>query len=144
MLREAQRWLRGRLGQLELCVESNPSSNLLIGRYERVEDHPAFRLQPLPGGATDGGDTVLLSVNTDNPATFSSCLADELAHIYYALLRRGVAAQDALAWLDRTRTNGWRSRFTLPVSADPAVLEEVLRTARSAAASYGARRRRDS
>lgn len=126
MLREAQRWLRKELGRLEITVESNPSSNLLIGDLLALEEHPAFRLQPLPSQAEPEGGPVLLSVNTDNPITFSSCLADEFAHIYHALLRKQVRAQDALLWLDRVRMNGWRSRFTLPTSARAEALAELL------------------
>lgn len=131
MLQAAQHWLKGVLGRLEIYVESNPSSNLLIGNYLTLTQHPAFRMQPLvPASASGtsaerGGDAVLLSVNTDNPLTFSSNLADEFAHIYFALLRQRVSAQDALAWLERARQNGWRSRFTLPCSADPQTLAQL-------------------
>jgi hypothetical protein len=102
---------------MEITVEANPSSNLLIADYLSAEDHPVFRLQPLPSAPELEGEPVLVSINTDNPITFASCLADEFAHVYYALLRRGVPAQEALAWLDRVRENGHRSRFTLPSSA---------------------------
>lgn len=125
MLGAAQRWLRGLLGRLEITVESNPSSNLLIADYLAIEEHPAFRLQPLPSAPEPTRGAVLLSVNTDNPITFASCLADELSHVYYALLRLGVCAQDALAWIDRVRENGYRSRFTLAESADLRILRRV-------------------
>lgn len=126
MLHAAQRWLRGVLGRLEIHIESNPSSNLLIGNYLAIEQHPAFRMQPLPGAQPPDGGAVLLSVNTDNPLTFSSSLADEFAHIYFSLLRQNVPAKDALSWLEQVRQNGWRSRFTLPKSADADVLRELV------------------
>lgn len=126
LLKAAQRWLRGVLGRMEITVESNPSSNLLIGDFLSVDDHPAFRLQPLPGREDPEGGPVLLSVNTDNPVTFASCLADEFAHIYYALLRKRIPAQDALRWLDQVRENGWRSRFTLAASSVAEDLDELL------------------
>jgi hypothetical protein len=117
MLRAAQRSLRGRLGRMEITVESNPSSNLLIADYLGLDEHAAFRFQPLSGMPEPEGGPVMVSLNTDNPVTFASCLADEFAHVYFALLGRGVAAGDALAWLDRARENGHRSRFTLRASA---------------------------
>lgn len=125
MLHAAQRWLRGVVGALEIHIESNPSSNLLIGDYPAVAQHPAFRLQPLPGTRRGAGDPVPLSVNTDNPITFSSNLADEFAYLYYALLERGVPSADAYRWLARARESGWRSRFTLPASQDAAALREL-------------------
>ncbi len=124
-----QAWLRRKLGQLEITVESNPSCNLLLGNLDSLEHHPAFRLQPLPdagGAASPVGPDVLLSLNTDNPATFASCLADEYAHIFHALSRRDLSARQALAWLDEARRNGMRARFTLAASADQEALQELL------------------
>ncbi len=125
-----QAWLRRKLGQLEITVEANPSCNLLLGNLDSLEHHPAFRLQPLPeavGGATAAvGPDVLLSINTDNPATFASCLSDEYAHIFHALSRRDLSARQALAWLDEARRNGMRARFTLAASADREALRELL------------------
>lgn len=125
MLAKAQKFLRRKLGQLEITIESNPSSNLLIGDFVSLEDHPAFRIQPLPGRRAADDGSVLLSVNTDNPITFATRLADEFAYLYYALIRNGVTADDALAWIDNRREDGWRSRFTLAGSKRRRVLQIV-------------------
>ncbi|WP_437941415.1 hypothetical protein [Sorangium sp. So ce341] len=45
-----------------------------------------------------------------------------------ALLRAGVAACDALRWLDERREDGLRSRFTLAESARREVLMEAAST----------------
>lgn len=123
LLAAAQRALREELGRLEVTVEGNPSSNLLINDMGSITDHPALSLQPLPGRGD--GCPVLLSLNTDDPVTFATCLADEMAYVYGALLRGGVSAHDALEWLDARRENGWRSRFTLPASTSAGNLREV-------------------
>ncbi len=107
--------LRTRLARMEITIESNPSSNLLIGNFGELEDHPIFRLQPLPGHEPVGGPAVLMSINSDDPLTFATCLSDEYAHLYLALQRRGVSSQQAIEWLDRLRENGWNSRFSVPV-----------------------------
>ena len=139
MLRAAQRWLRGVLGRMEITVESNPSSNLLIADYLSLGEHAAFRLQPLPQmGEADGG-AVAVSVNTDNPVTFASTLADEFAHVYFALLGRDVPSDAALGWLDRARENGHGSRFTLRASA----ALEPLRDLAPARREPGAQRARE-
>ncbi len=70
---------------------------------------------------------MLLSINTDDPVLFATSLADKLAHISYALVRRGVSVQDAVEWIDGVRANGYRSRFTVKASADPVVLGELVR-----------------
>lgn len=126
MLRAVQRWLRRELGRREITVESNPSSNLVIADYATLEDHPVFRMQPLPWMREPEGGSVLVSVNTDNPITFASSLADEFAYLYFALLRRGVSADDALSWLDRARNNGFQSRFTLRASMERTILWQLL------------------
>lgn len=128
-LQAVQKFLRSLLGRLEVTVESNPTSNLLIGGFPSLNSLPAMRMSPLPDQPTgaDLGPPVLLSINTDNPVTFSSCLADELAHVYHGLLRHGVAAATALAWIDRARIAGYRSRFTLPISGNASILQELSR-----------------
>jgi hypothetical protein len=126
MLCAAQKWLRKKLGQMEITVESNPSSNLLIADYLGLDEHPAFRFQPLGNMPVPEGGPVMVSLNTDNPVTFASTLADEFAHVYFALLARGVSADEALAWLDRARQNGHGSRFTLRSSSVAEQLASIL------------------
>ncbi len=123
-LMTAQNWLRRLLGRLEITVEANPSSNLLIGAMAELESHPLLRLQPL-SIASDApeGASVLASINADDPLTFATCVADEYAYMHATLLRYGIEARKGLAWLDKLRENGYRSRFTLPASADTRVLE---------------------
>lgn len=119
-LRRLQRWLCEEVARLALTIEVNPSSNLVVGRLDGVHAHPAFRMRPLhprPSGAP-----LIVSVNTDNPLTFSSCLGDEFALLYDALLGAGASADEALAWLSQARLAGYRSRFTLPASTDDALL----------------------
>ncbi|XXF77168.1 hypothetical protein P2318_29560 [Myxococcaceae bacterium GXIMD 01537] len=113
MLHEAQFFLRGVFSRLGITVEVNPSSNMLIGDLP-LEEHPVFRLQPLPGRESQGGATVQVTLGDDDPVTFASSLPDEFSHLFYSLIRQRVATQDALAWLDQVRRNGLRSRFTLP------------------------------
>lgn len=125
-LMTAQNWLRKLLGRLEITVEANPSSNLLIGAMPELEAHPLLRMQPL-SVAPDApeGASVLASINADDPLTFATCVADEYAYLHATLLRYGIEARRGLAWLDRLRENGYRSRFTLPASADVGVLEKL-------------------
>ncbi len=121
-LQTAQAWLRSEVARLEITIESNPSSNWLIGDFVSVEQHPSFRMAPLPGQRTPDNSSLLLSINTDDPVTFAASLADEYAHLYGALLRTGVSSADALAWLTERRDQGYRSRFSLPASAEREIL----------------------
>ncbi len=116
MLERAQRWLRGQLARMEITVEGNPSSNLVIGDLEDIESHPFFELMPLH--PDDDCPLVPVSINVDNAITAATCLADEYAHTYYAMLRAGKPSPVALDWLERARKAGWESRFTLEASKD--------------------------
>lgn len=135
-LAAAQIWLRRQLAAREITVESNPSSNLLIGDLGSLREHPSFRLQPLPGMASDQ-PLLPLSINTDDPVSFATSLADEYAYMYAALLRSGISSSDALGWLDARRRDGYRSRFTLAASAEPSVLRAVALGPTSGAARRG-------
>lgn len=120
----AQRWLAGRLEALSITVETNPSSNLLIADFADLQEHPAFRLEPLhPGDPQALG--VAITINSDNPLTFATSLGDEFTYMYAGLRRAGVTGGAALGWLDRVREAAWRARFTLPASADPDVLDHI-------------------
>ncbi|HEU4410225.1 MAG TPA: hypothetical protein VFS43_33525 [Polyangiaceae bacterium] len=121
--RKLQAFVCAALARREITVEANPSSNLLVSSLDGVEGHPIFRLRsPRP----DGAASVSVSLNTDDPLTFATRLADEYAHVYFAMLRSGISADAALAWLDAAREAGLRSRFTVPASRDPQVLRALL------------------
>jgi hypothetical protein len=127
MLCAGQRWLREMLGGREITVEINPSSNLLIGDLPSLTDHPLFQLQPVDGESAPDRSAVLVSVNDDDPLVFATKLSDEFTYLYAALLQRGILAQPALAFLNRLRRNGWRSRFTIPASRDGRLLRRLCR-----------------
>ncbi|MCY1081261.1 hypothetical protein [Archangium lansingense] len=137
-LEDVQRWLRSELARLEITVETNPSSNLLIGDLLGVEEHPVFQLAErwlMPGGAAaetgaGGGDhsELLVSINSDDPITFATRLADEYTYLYFALLRRRVPSARALGWMDELRARGMRARFTAEASADQSALQLILST----------------
>ncbi|MBN1772758.1 MAG: hypothetical protein JXB32_15925, partial [Deltaproteobacteria bacterium] len=99
--------------------------NLLFSDCHDFRSHPVFRLCPLRSHGVPALAPVLVSLNDDDPITFSTASADEHAHVLYALIRRGVPSQNALAWIDQARENAWRSRFTLEISRDDGVLEHV-------------------
>jgi hypothetical protein len=120
-LERAQEWLAREVTRRSITIETNPSSNLLIGDMVALENHPALRFQPLAG--RESATCVPVSINTDDPISFATCLVDEYAHIYFALVRARASSAEALEWLARARENGWRSRFTLAASSDREVLE---------------------
>jgi len=123
-----QRWLKQQFSTLPITIETNTSSNLLIGDLLDLDEHPSFRMRPLPNGGGEGTFAVPLSINSDNPLTFATTLADEFAHIYHALIRKQTSAQAALRWLDERREDGFLSRFTLDASRYDDTLHAIAAT----------------
>jgi hypothetical protein len=107
-----QAWLRAQLRACDISVESNPSSNWLIADLDDVRSHPSLVLQPLADDARAAG--LALSISSDDPLTFATCLADEYAYLHAALKHAGVSTPRAQDWLERVRRAAWASRFTLP------------------------------
>jgi hypothetical protein len=120
LTRAAQAFVRREIARLEITVETNPSSNLTVGDLGDLEHHPLFRMVPL--GARTVDTPLLATVNSDDPLTFATSLADELAHLRFGLERQGVDAVEALDLLERMRIQSLRSRFTVPASRDDAAL----------------------
>ena len=136
-LEEVQHWLCALLARLEVTVESNPSSNLLIGDLLGMEEHPILsltgrRLRTMKStgrrslAPRKARPQMLVSINSDDPITFATSLADEYAYLYVALLRRHVPSAEALEWLESLRENGMRSRFTRFASTNPDNLRSLL------------------
>ncbi|MCB9539059.1 MAG: hypothetical protein H6704_22755 [Myxococcales bacterium] len=92
-------------------IEVNPSSNLVIAELGQPVDQPIFRMRPV-GPLTD--HALPVSVNTDDPLTFATRLADEYAYAWAGLVESGVSPGHALAWMNEAARAGWRARFTLP------------------------------
>lgn len=126
VLCESQRFLAAELSRHEITLEACPSSNLLVSDGAGIEGHHALRLRARAREAGDGGMSVFVSVSSDDPLAFHAALAHEFEQLYAALLRDGVSAEDTLAWINRVRETGYRSRFTLPGSRDPDALRALL------------------
>jgi len=114
-LTRAQEHIRQLVRERDITVETNPTSNQLIGSINRLEDHPAFRIHPLDSSSAT--KALRLTVNDDNPLTFATKLADEYAYVHAALLRRG-HGEAGTRWLDISREASLLCRFTVPGSKD--------------------------
>ncbi|MCA9494409.1 MAG: hypothetical protein KC621_30995 [Myxococcales bacterium] len=105
-----QEWVRHRAGALELTVEANPSSNLVIGDLGSLLAHPALALFP-PPRAPRTTASLPVSVNTDNPLVTGSSLPDEFHWMFVALMAQGTSVDEAFHWLRQLADHGLRSVF---------------------------------
>lgn len=108
-----QAHVRQRLGERNIVVEINPSSNLLIGHLGDLTSHPMWRLCPPPGVAIDA-PPVRVCIGSDDPITFATSLPEEYQLLADAMAEAGVSGPDADAWLDAARRCGLTARFTVP------------------------------
>lgn len=80
--------------QRQLAIEVCPSSNVIVGSFATLEEHPIFRWHP-PGEAPN----VTVVIGSDDPAIFVTELQYEYARLAAAARRRGVAPHVVHRWL---------------------------------------------
>lgn len=124
VVRPLRAMVRRSIVEREITVETNPSSNHLIGVLDRFRDHPLFSFSPPDGAVHPDGPRLLCSVNTDDPIVFATTLHDELASVH-AAAEADFGSSVALRWVEELVDQGRRSRFTLAVSTEARLLEEL-------------------
>ena len=105
----------------EISVECNPSSNHLIGTFDRYEEHPIFRFNHfglnMPEYMENSGQ-IRVSVNTDDLGVFDTSLENEYALLFGALCmkrdesgRLQFSHDEILRYLDHLRKMGTDMTF---------------------------------
>lgn len=111
-----QKGISGELVKHRIAIECNPSSNVLIGPFDRYELHPIFRFYPVAPKA--GEEHQFVSVNTDDQGVFDTSLENEYALLLGAL--RSMKNEDGASlynddemygYLERLRKNGFSQAF---------------------------------
>lgn len=99
-----------------IAVECNPSSNRLIGTFDRYEEHPIFRFNHfglnLPEYRESIGQ-IRVSINTDDLGVFDTSIENEYALLFGALCTRRdadgkllLSHDEILAYLEHVRIMG--------------------------------------
>jgi hypothetical protein len=112
VLIQIQHHLKHLLRRWQIPIEVNPSSNLLIAGLEHPLDQPQFGLAPLKLGE----DALPVVISTDDPAVFSTNLADEFAYAWAGMVEGGLAPSRARAWLEEAARTSLRATFLDQVS----------------------------
>ena len=108
LLREVARW--------QVCIESNPSSNLVVGSLDSIAAQDFLARRPTRE-VHEAGETMTWTISTDDPITFSTTLADEYAYAWAGMTMRAKKPYDpayARALLDEAAATSMRMRFTVP------------------------------
>ena len=122
LVRSVQKKMQFEIAQKGIAIESNPSSNYLIGTINRYDQHPIIKFNNL-GLATDTNeinDSPLLSVsiNTDDQGVFDTSLENEYALIAFALEKcidengdQKYKPENIYKWIDHIRKLGLEQVF---------------------------------
>jgi hypothetical protein len=108
LIQEVARW--------QVCIESNPSSNLIVGGLDAIAAQDFLARRPTQV-AQKGKETLTWTISTDDPITFSTTLADEYAYAWAGMVLRDKNPYDpsyARALLDEAAATSMRMRFTIP------------------------------
>lgn len=115
-LEKIQDRMMEKIMQKGIAVECNPSSNHLIGTFDRYEQHPIFRFNHfglhLPEHTNSSGQ-IQVSVNTDDLGVFDTSIENEYALLFGALCNRQdserkplLSHDEILAYIEHLRVMG--------------------------------------
>lgn len=107
-----------RISEAGVSIETNPSSNLCIGPFEKYEDLPLFKFAPLERDSHTS--LVNVSVNTDDRGVFATSLYNEFSLVAAALFKQKNKDGERLwsnetiyRYIDWLRENGNKQRFDI-------------------------------
>lgn len=113
------------IAQIGIGIETNPSSNYLIGTFKRYDKHPVIGWYN--SGLTSDPEAlascpqIRVSINTDDQGVFSTYIENEYAYLALALEKYKDEAgnyiysrNSILQWLDNIRKMGIDQSFALP------------------------------
>lgn len=99
-------------------IETNPSSNYLIGTIQRYEEHPILRFNSRKLKETQKNMSLSVSVNTDDQGVFDTLLENEYALMTLALKKAKSEngqpmydIEDIYEWIDYVRKMGIEQVF---------------------------------
>ena len=126
VLRQIQKYLIQKVEYLGIYVETNPTSNTVIGGEDGLFSHHILNLNS--EGLLDEAEktnAVMVTVNTDDPIVFNTSIENELAYIYYLLVNKKYKKERVLKWIDKVRQNSLESSFIKNVKKPSQQLYEI-------------------
>lgn len=106
------------LVQKGIGIETNPSSNYLIGPIQKYKEHPIIRFNGRKLKETEANMALQVSINTDDQGVFDTSLENEYALMTIALKKAKndndhflYDLEDIYAWIDYVRRMGITQSF---------------------------------
>lgn len=123
--KELQKSLIIKVECMGVYVETNPSSNAVIGDIPGIMHHPILRLNNRGIYHEEHMEScVMTTINSDDPVVFSTFVENEFSYIYYSLLNDGCKREEALEWIDKIRQQGINSSFIKSRKSTNQMLED--------------------
>lgn len=112
LMKQLQKIVCNKISTGAIVVETNPTSNLAIGEIESIFEHYIHNLNNR--GLSNEGDkenSMMVTINSDDPSVFNTNVSNELAYIFYSLQEKGYDRENILEWIDKIRQYGMDSSF---------------------------------
>jgi hypothetical protein len=109
------------IARWQVCIESNPSSNLIVGGLDSMAAQDFLHHRPTSPKTSSEVNALTWTISTDDPITFATTLADEYAYAWAGMILREKDRNDpayARALLDEAAATSMRMRFSLPGRRD--------------------------
>ncbi len=115
---EIQKKMMMDISEKGIAIETNPSSNYLIGTINRYDQHPILRFNNLGLEFDNNNPLISVSINTDDQGVFDTMLENEYALLAYALEKsinkngeRRYKPELIYRWIDYIRELGIEQAF---------------------------------
>lgn len=87
LMREMQQAMQKEIFKRGVCIECNPTSNVLIGTFKTYIKHPILRFNDYHLEENSGHMNLRVSINTDDLGVFDTSLENEYALMFEAVCR---------------------------------------------------------
>lgn len=112
MLKHVQKIMCSKVSRKAIVVETNPSSNVAIGEVYSIFEHYIYNLNKRGLGEEAGiENSIMISINSDDPSVFNTNVSNEFAYIFYSLQEKDYSREEILLWIDKIRQYGMDSSF---------------------------------
>lgn len=115
LIKKIQNKMIGRIKGKGICIETNPTSNVRIGRLGDYQEHPLYRFSKV---RKRPDQNLIVSVNTDDKGLFTTSMQREFSLIALALMKQKKKGryskftdEEVRRYVGTLADNGQRNRF---------------------------------
>ena len=115
---QVQNKMIAQLTRDSIAIETNPSSNYLIGTIQKYDEHPILRFNSRKLRTPEKNMSLSVSINTDDQGVFDTLLENEYALMTLALKKSKdkdnqplYDIEDIYEWVDYVREMGLEQSF---------------------------------